>query len=350
MNLTTFFNLSFFDLQAEFEIELPDFLITNNFIRRENFYSNRDIQMSIGQIDSKHLRDGYFFCEVPFSADIQKTNSDVYSEMNLITYPKIDSLLDFLHCLWLVKDNSVNIFNVVSFFPGRSLLSKLTVQTYLSNCEGEHSSIKFSKNEIISACELWTKKKQLVDSRDNYTKDENPIFPTLHNDITRSIVKGNRKDFNYDQTNCIERAFHFLQIARSQDYLIYKIAFYIPILECLFCTNANEVLQKIRYRVSFYIGTDREDRNTIDELIETCYNIRSRFIHGQKIIESTKAKAQITEAQLLNYSLRLDELVRKVLVNIILHDSARFLLPKDEKEKKFNEFIYDIEGYPYRVN
>ena len=338
MRLTTFFNLSFFDLDGFSEIELSDFIIKNDYEIRENFFKQSDIKGSIGEIDCKHPREGYMMYNKPFDVNLKLPDAEIYNQMNIINHRKMDELIDLLNCLWLVKDNSINITNVVSWFPNKALLSKLLVQISFCDCGGVNSMVRFNREETIQAHDFFIKYKLIINRPATYIKDENDIFLDRQAGITRTLVRAQYKDFDYNKTNCIERAFHFLQTARSQDYLIYKIAFYMPVLECLFCTNSNEITTKLRYRIAFYIGSDKDEIIKIDDLIKDCYDIRSKFLHGQ-IYSKKKA---YKPSELLDYSVKIDKVIRRVLRKIIEFDSDTFLeLDPEIKEKKLHGLIFD---------
>jgi len=113
-----------------------------------------------------------------------------------------------------------------------------------------------------------------------------------------------------------------------------KIAFTIPVLECLFSTDANEVTQKVSERAAFYFGKDNTERQGIFDIIKDVYNLRSKYFHGQEL----KSKHESIDNQKL-LSLSMDCLLRRIFTKVIMEDSALF---NEFDQNKFDKDMSSI--------
>ena len=132
----------------------------------------------------------------------------------------------------------------------------------------------------------------------------------------------------------ITRAWTFLLKSRMTHVLPMKIAFTIPVLECLFSTDANEVTQKVSERAAFYFGKDNTERQGIFDIIKDVYNLRSKYFHGQEL----KSKHESIDNQKL-LSLSMDCLLRRIFTKVIMEDSALF---NEFDQNKFDKDMSSI--------
>ena len=105
----------------------------------------------------------------------------------------------------------------------------------------------------------------------------------------------------------------------------------MPIFECLFATEASEVTHKVAERVAFYIGN--EGKKDIFKVMKAAYNVRSRYLHGEELLNSQKGREYQTRL-----SSEIDDIARYLLTRIIMEDSSNFLL----KKPLFEDFLSDI--------
>lgn len=230
-----------------------------------------------------------------------------------------------LNSLWFIKDNSVNA--PVSYLQpdDNSFVHLITKAMSFSNSEGEHSPVKFSKEEldlinktIPRIVELFLADK---DNKDAIYEEKDFIT----NGANRIASNKNR----------LIRAFSFLNIARTTSELTLKISFYMALLECLFTSNSNEVKHQLSERVSLFIGGDKEIKKQNFDAIREAYDIRSSLMHGSLIRK--------TDNDIIRISKGVDSLTRQIFNKIIDGESEIFQLSSsDGDKKKFENYFRDL--------
>ncbi len=347
MQCELLFNMLDFSIKPDNSVELSEFLFTDNPNIRRAFFNDKIVR-AFGTLTAFHsIGQGYVFYSRPGEGLPQLPSEyDLREYVDMQSLNKISSLKLFLNCLWIVRDNSAKINTVVGVIKDTNWANFTNTQFMPTMASGDHYKSSFSAQELVAANTYYKQYNSLIKSHNDTSRINTPIHISENASVVQSVSKSNVSSFDHNKTNCLERAMHFLQMARVEDYLMYKIALYIPVLECLFITDSKDLMQKMRYRVAFYIGRDRQERRDIDDLVRDCYDIRSSFIHGQTM----SSKNQKTQTQMLEYSVRLDELVRRIFRQIMDNDLDRFInVDKSERENYFQKLIYDIEGYPYRI-
>ena len=149
-----------------------------------------------------------------------------------------------------------------------------------------------------------------------------------------AMIQGN----HYDDFTRIERAFMFLAMARSFQFLPYRIAFYMPVFESLFATESESVNFKVPFRIANYLGGDRKAKKETLKEIQKAYDVRSRYIHGDRINKDVAKdnKKYMQMDDLVPISKRMDYLARKVLQKVILDDAKYFLRDTNDTQKGGN--------------
>ncbi len=352
MNHQVIVNLENFLITDFIAIELAGFVFTDNYTIREAYY-DKLTQQAVGLVNSRHSREAAF---VWYEKRIELQDSELFDiDLNDPISTNTDKVIDNLKCyfnfLWLVRDNSIGITNILTKITGTTKASFMIDSYSTSNSKGERVDVRFTLEDLKLANELYVKyntilndsiKKMPTDLKIKEGRDVSIIYKSENEGIVRTRGRSYNNEFNYKNTNCLERAFHFLGIARGEDYLIYKIAFYIPILECLFATEHGEITTQIAYRTAFYLGGDTARKLEVDRIVRRTYNIRSRFIHGQPFNGDSKEP----KTTLIYYSTELDKIIREVLIKIILNDSAVFLAEKEIKESFLNSLVFNQINLP----
>ncbi|VTP91788.1 HEPN domain-containing protein [Sphingobacterium daejeonense] len=134
----------------------------------------------------------------------------------------------------------------------------------------------------------------------------------------------------YKIENRIEKAMSFLSSARSTPHLPQKITHYMAILECLFSTDGNEIIHKVSERTAFYLEGTTTERIAIYMAVKNAYNIRYKFVHGDKPPK--------THEQLCVIATEVDAIIRRVLKKLILNDHITFL--QKDLNQYFNKLIF----------
>lgn len=250
---------------------------------------------------------------------------------------------DLIFFLWFIKDNCVSFsdgygraINKIPEGLSHHFLSVTNTSSY-STCSGEFQDSDFSESQIMNARLILNKYKEICPPKPYKSRPEYEKWKESSNiDI---ITKGSDLEINYNDNNRIERAIFFLREARKTYHLIHKISLYVPILECLFSTEASEATQKVSERVSFYLAKVPNERKQIFKIVRDAYNIRSKYVHGSKLDSS-----QRSYGYLLNIAKEVDDIVRSILVRVIMIDSDKFLGKKEskDKEKEIKEFLSNL--------
>ena len=323
--------LHYIDFSDDYE------LLKTNFFDK-NFYNQ------FGLIAEITFNKDWCFAYTILEDELNESNGKIdYYQYALSTHVEryVDIMQSFHSFLWFVKDNcciSSDIFGQ-GLENGTFVFTSRTTGGRYSNSLGEFNDVSFTLAEIETALIILRKFNEIKSKR---FKDDGERLPySFFQDklLSDTVIKADDKPELYNEFNRLERAFRFLNSARATHYLPHKIAMYIPVLECLFSTEAAEATQKVSERVAFYLSDDKEIRRKIFDIIKIGYNIRSRYLHGSVIDKKERGK----DFQGL-ISKELDNLIRCVLVRIIMQDSEKFLGPldKDDKEKFIGPFLKNL--------
>lgn len=230
--------------------------------------------------------------------------------------------------LWFIRDCSCNINTYFDISINQNqALSRVRTNVF-SNSSGEYEVTKFNSKEIQQSLELTYKIFEIID-----IKFEDEITDLKSNQAI-GIVSSDLNYVNYSTTNRIHRAYLFLNIARSNSFLPLKISFLIGVLETLFTTDKTEVTHKVSERVSFYLSENLNKIKTF-ELIKECYNIRSGFVHGQKLSKKYDHKLLSIKSN------ELDNLIRILFNKILNFDSDIFLENDNNLNYYFKKLIFE---------
>ena len=246
----------------------------------------------------------------------------------------IQALLTFL---WLVRDNSVGLYGTFGEIPQMKLVNGKSRSIASRNCLGLTEDTFFSQDDLQLVGAIVTKFSSIRDytPTDNY--DVHILYDYDGNSTTpiKGLASRTPTKFDYKNQNCLDRALNFLVVARSQNYLFYRVAYYMPVFECLFNTSGTEIQYRMGHRVSCYISDLPLERKSIFEKIFKGYNYRSKFIHGQE--------SQFIESELQSLSADLDGFLRKIILQIMDKDLDIFTKwPSDDRGKYLDSLIYGL--------
>ncbi|TFF40641.1 HEPN domain-containing protein [Mucilaginibacter psychrotolerans] len=247
----------------------------------------------------------------------------------LLSIPAFDKIDIFLTCLWFVKDNSCNAPNLFSYVLESGVYSFLNSHSLYTTCIGSHVETKFTDEELNRTVEIVQK---LLNIAENDTFNKSIYTDAIVSIPKNGIHLGIMNQVDYNLRNRIERAFLFLKSARSSSFILMKISLYMNIYECLFTTDATEIVHKMAERVACYYTKDKSERLLTFRLIKDAYKIRSRYFHGKELEKKTTFTSTPDLLQ------RLDNLTRIVLTKIIIEDSSVFL--RKDLEPYFEELIF----------
>lgn len=302
-------------------LKIDDFHFSNDYTLLERLTYNSLCIRDIGYINlpCKIKNKPPFFYgnlkNIPYEDRIRK------SEKGLERYQAI------LFNLWFLKDCSCNsrFYYDISNSCNKVFYRQRT--TVFSNSRGVYGDVFFNIEDIKKSFDITQK---IIQLHHNII-EEKEIFNSKPNQKLGNITPSDHNYIRYSNTNRIERAYTFLTMARSQSFLPLKVSFYIGLLETLFTTDGTEVTHKVSERLAFYLSEDFEKKETFD-FVKECYGIRSKFVHGQKLHKKYDYETLVSK------SVKIDEIVRKLMNKVILIDSQTFL----QGDKGLNEYFKNL--------
>ncbi|MBG9985273.1 hypothetical protein HZY91_00025 [Facklamia sp. DSM 111018] len=127
------------------------------------------------------------------------------------------------------------------------------------------------------------------------------------------------------------KAQQYLTSTRKESFIPAKIANYISVLECLFAVKSNNT-HNCAERVSRFIeqGDSRVD---LYKKMKKIYGVRSSYVHGGEIKHSH---------DLEEYSVELDEIVRRVFKKFLTEFQSFNYLPNNSK--KIDKYFIEVEN------
>jgi len=240
----------------------------------------------------------------------------------------------FLHA-FLQKDNSFFVHNCYLVVNNFDFFYLNVKAEFLSTASGTFNATKFSADEFEEMARIigdWSRI-AMIEKRAE-VKEEEEDGST--GEITAKVNIGPLNRRPLDQ-NRLYRAFQILPLARRDSFLPIKISYYIVLLECLLSMEDNaELSHKVSERVAFLLGGDTEEKKQNFKLIKDCYTIRSKFVHGQKLMKSKNQP--MTYEDMFKTSIQLDDIVRRVL-NAAVQNKDTFL-DNDALQKHFNNLMF----------
>ena len=260
----------------------------------------------IGGIEINHLNSNY-------AVLIPVTGVSMKTEQGMEKLDDINQLLlNFVCCLWYVKDNCVNIDTGHIFIntdPGL-IIHENGIRDYFYDAHSKNETTKeFDYKEIKEASQL------AFEAIDLYLDDAK-----LANKKPTLRIKGQSR---------IARFSRWVFDARQQHDVLIRIATYITALEALFSTSPAELSHQLSERVALLNPSPRalpaKDAYT---RMKTAYGFRSKALHGGGVDEKN-------QDDLFKMSEFLDELCRQLLHEIM--NSKKF-----ESRFETNESIDDF--------
>lgn len=219
----------------------------------------------------------------------------------------------FLHMLWLIKDNSVNVELAYLQHPyensPRSRVSRISFARANSTALGEVALTQFSREEIHEARKAFA-----------------------HLSLDNIILRPQSATLEISR---LERAFYFLQAARGASDLGVKISNYCTCFEALFSTDAQELGHKLAERIACFLEAELTNRLELYRAVKKAYGIRSKVVHG--VAGSPRLREALKDAASL-----CDEVARKVLVRILSDSTHRNQFMTKGGEDRMEEYLLSL--------
>jgi hypothetical protein len=231
----------------------------------------------------------------------------------------------FLDTLWFIKDNACCSLNAYISTPEKNKFDILNNHRAPCNCVGKFDLVEFSNDELERALEIDVKLSPII----RKGMDKEDVLEKLLASDFRDGVENHR---NYNEGNRIFRAYYFLKAARNSYFLIMKLSLYMNLYECLFTTDASEIIHKMSERVACYYTQDKAKRLEVFKLIKSAYTIRSRYFHGKDL---GKDKVLKSVPEVLK---QIDDLTREIFTKVIMEDQEIF--GEKDMEPFFEKLIF----------
>ena len=232
--------------------------------------------------------------------------------------------------LWYHLDN--NCFINKGFLLNQTEPSTLTVyrEGIHSKANDEFHNTTLTKNDILRF-EAFTKYVLL-----NALNPPNTEIKFVESTIGAVVYPVQMNFMKYDY-NRLFRADNFITNARYTGIMISKITNYMSALECLFTTKSHDATITVTNRASHFIEGKPEEVARYAKDIKTAYNIRSRFLHGDKI--------KMLPEDIKDLCIEIDGHMRKIMNKAVLNipENNVFHITETEGgkkrfEKQFNDF------------
>lgn len=299
-----------FDLQLGFGISANQELL-DKFINKEYFILNLGINKFGTYVNSPFI----------FFAGEDSELFEQHGVSNIIELA--DSFhgrfQQFLFCLWLVEDNSINLNGVDIQIPSTGQTITNNKSIIFSNSRGEYLTHSLREETLNKTTEIM--------------------------DVLFAILGGRRDDQGspihisqvpYNEHDRLDRAILFIYLARSQSLLPLKISFYIACLESLFTTDSAEVTHKVSERATRLLSGDLDTKKENFKTIKNAYTVRSKYVHGQSLGNSYRMLETLSDL-----SMKIDTIVRAVLYKLIKDHATTFQFNNEQLESWFTELILE---------
>lgn len=230
--------------------------------------------------------------------------------------------------LWFVKDNSCYCPKSMLVINGGQNLIHDYRNIFMSNSLGKYTHETFTNYEIMLALKTQFLLEKYMPEADPFEVAKKEVdLNTLTNVGTLSTAK-----YSY---NRITRAYHMLNVARSQSLLVLKISFYVATLECFFGMGEGEILDKIKLRVALVLRLNKQERVENAKLLANAYKVRSRYLHGDELINK-----HLQPDALPLISKQIDQLLRMVFLKVVNDYPDKFLLDTEHMNLWYDGLIF----------
>lgn len=234
-------------------------------------------------------------------------------------------IYEFLFCLWLIRDNSLNaslgfVFSVNT--EGKDVGSSNSRSALYTCANGCRRSVEFSRAELVEARDLYERFQHIGKGK----KRPFSLNPVEQVEPTGRVMSA-------DAVPALWRASYFVDSARDCSDLAVKVAHYTTCLEVLFSTDSSEISYKLAERVALFLGDTFEERKRLFDRVKRLYSVRSKVVHGDVFSEKkTKSVGAISQDA--------DDLLRRVMRRILVSEELCELFEGTPESKE--EYFVDL--------
>ncbi|MFN8288966.1 MAG: HEPN domain-containing protein [Chitinophagaceae bacterium] len=319
----------------EKDLELVRFNLSSDRSKIDEVLKNEGIQKSIGRVERSQFESlPFFYGEMDLNTklDNEISEQEIKTVQDNITiyYGVLERYISFL---WFSKDNCCSLNSLYAYLPAvkKMLIRRPTPLTSTSKGESDVETT-FTTDALMSVGSLLTKSSEFFYHK-NY-KQKTLKDPPQEDLQVREILP-----YDFKKQTRIERAFHFLDLARRSNQLVLKISFYVCVYETLFYgTTTGEISHQIAERAALFFSNTRIFRHSVYKQLKQAYAVRSTYFHGNSF---KGYKKDLTEI-----SFYLDNLTRDILYRVFSKDSKIFLQSDTLLELSFLDMLFEDERRP----
>lgn len=228
--------------------------------------------------------------------------------------------------LWFIRDNNIVFRKIYLCDIENNEWVVYKISNASKNAEGLTKTVFYSKEEFHKSAQYLAKLNIYQSLEDDIPAQKKDIIPNVETTLNENHIQ-------YNMTR-INRALKFNQALRINPMIIIRISFYMAMFECLFTSDDKEITKTIKNRVSQFTNESNKVRKSYKYLLNTAYNIRSRYLHGENIEESPE--------DLIKISVRLDNLARVIFLKIFnMEDKNIFTTPENQGSKDTFEAYFN---------
>lgn len=329
-------------------------LLSYEALHKLKFFE-KDFLQHYGQVFFSDTFNSGCWCALSIERNVSSMNDhEIFELVKSETHFRMKVLEGYLGYLWFIRDNSISPNIVYAFIKenknsyniGHNLNYKFAADGKIK------TDISFTENEIKYVQVVMDAYSKITENHNITQEHTDGSLSDSQRTMGPSIVVNTSSAKHYDDFNRIERAMMFLAKARSEHYVPLKVSFYMPVFEALFAYESEGVNFKVPIRVGNYIGKDAAERKAIFDKIRFAYNIRSRFLHGDKLNTSEKKvdqnkkmkKGYVSMEDVYNSAKEVDEILRRVLTKVVMHDSEKFLCEQGTFVENLNDLIFQLRN------
>lgn len=279
--------------------------ILNKPIPKTQGLLNQELVDAIGHIELNEFQNNWFLSETTRMVGEVTYDSEV-SIVNVAN--NCSTMLDnWRFALWFVKDHSVNFGAFYSYYKKgetpRTLRIKMDDRCFKSN--GQIETVSFSIKEMTEAVNWLPMIEKLQINITPYSSDRYSKLMEESYDFSRDSSQE-----IYESNNSFSRAMRFIVLARRQNFLPARVAFYISAIEAIITSDQGSLAMQVSEKTATLLSQDRTRRLEIHDLLRDAYKARSSYVHGDRL------KEQINK-NIGEISVTLDQITRDLLKKVI---------------------------------
>ncbi|AYF45215.1 hypothetical protein BALOs_2217 [Halobacteriovorax sp. BALOs_7] len=274
--------------------------ITNNFDVIGKYIHEKKLEGKIGSLEYDHLKVQSSFVYSKYYVDQSIVHDAGERQQQLLRL--LYEVQSFFSTAWLFMDGGVILddgYLVVSIGD-----SNILDKNHL-------------RNNIYSS-DLLNRVVTLEESLLKEIRDLNRVVTKVDMELQASTVKLSKNKSR------LSLCLYHIQIARSHNDWMLRVAFFVCALESLFNTSKAEISHQISQITISFLDRTVEDKLEVYELLKQCYSIRSYVFHGA-VIKDKKLK------NIGELSRFIENIVKEVVVVVFQNFSLYELFQGDEQ-------------------